>query len=584
MIILSNDTQDLQLVLGAPATTNQLQWTSAWQDVTTNCAGTPGQVQTSIYGSAQGYSDGTIPINLVAGPATPTNTTQQIQRFVQFISVLNTDTVTTQVIIFNSTGISVFKGSIPPGQQLYYNSQDNFRIFNGTGQQAIVSTGTSGFSGTSGYSGTSGLPGGTSGYSGFSGTGGLTGGTLLASYTAANSNALNVNTTFDQAIALVGGTTYIITDVVFCNPSIALNNAADGRMYQGTFRSGNQLVTEIGMPTVLQAPGNFENTNTSQQTLPLSDCQYVYLGQGDSFKPGINSCTSPIYFSLGTAEGTAATIDCYVFGYIENQVPGPTGSSGYSGVSGYSGHSGYSGVSGFSGSVAGSAWSLTGNTGTTPGTDFVGTNDAVGLMFKVGGAQAGYIDVVHSNTSFGQSSLPVNTTGNSNVAVGEAALFGNTVGYNNVAIGVQALETNTSGFYNVAIGPGALTNNTLGVGNIAIGTGAISPSLSQNTTGSQNVAVGLSSLASNITGTYLSALGNNTDVSTDGFTNATALGYAAMINSSNQIVFGNGSVIHYNFPNMPGPYFSNAAAISAGLNIGDLYLLSGATNSISIVV
>jgi hypothetical protein len=41
--------------------------------------------------------------------------------------------------------------------------------------------------------------------------------------------------------------------------------------------------------------------------------------------------------------------------------------------------------------VTGTFWKPAGNAGTTPGTDFIGTTDARGLMFKTNNIQSGYI-------------------------------------------------------------------------------------------------------------------------------------------------------------------------------------------------
>ena len=61
----------------------------------------------------------------------------------------------------------------------------------------------------------------------------------------------------------------------------------------------------------------------------------------------------------------------------------------------------------FSSSSGSSGWNLTGNSGTTVGTNFIGTTDSRGLMFKVNGNQAGYLDIVNANTSFGDGSLAI---------------------------------------------------------------------------------------------------------------------------------------------------------------------------------
>jgi len=103
------------------------------------------------------------------------------------------------------------------------------------------------------------------------------------------------------------------------------------------------------------------------------------------------------------------------------------------------------------------SWSLTGNSGTTQGTNFLGTTDAKTLTFKVNNQQSGYLDyaAAKANTSFGYQALKT-VTGGSNAAFGFKASFSNTTGKNNTAAGAYALYFNTTGYSNIAIGIGAL--------------------------------------------------------------------------------------------------------------------------------
>jgi len=186
-----------------------------------------------------------------------------------------------------------------------------------------------------------------------------------------------------------------------------------------------------------------------------------------------------------------------------------------------------------------SGWSLTGNAGTTAGTNFLGTTDAVGLMGKVNNVQSFYLDYNTGNSSFGQSALLANTTGTKNnafgdsalkantsgtqnVAVGNQALFSNILGGNNIAIGYEALRTpiaptisiaiGNRALYsstpdgegvNIAIGSESLFSNDLGTNNIAVGTG----SLHNNTNGSSNVSLGPDAMTGNTTGDSSTAIG-----------------------------------------------------------------------------
>lgn len=142
-----------------------------------------------------------------------------------------------------------------------------------------------------------------------------------------------------------------------------------------------------------------------------------------------------------------------------------------------------------------SGWGLTGNAGTDPATNFIGTTDNKGLMFKTNNFQSGYIDLSGSeNTSFGYGALSVNNNGGLNTAFGASALLNNNDGSNNTGIGWSALNANTDGISNTSVGAFSLKANTTGNNNVAIGT----VSMQVNETGLDNVAVGAFSLEQNL--------------------------------------------------------------------------------------
>ena len=168
---------------------------------------------------------------------------------------------------------------------------------------------------------------------------------------------------------------------------------------------------------------------------------------------------------------------------------------------------------------ASTAWDLSGNTGTIPGTSFIGTIDNAGLMFKTNNVQSGYIDLTglygtsfgyqslqsnlnYYNSAFGYQALKSTTTGGGNTGFGYQTLSSNTIGVGNVAAGSQALHSNVSGDYNIGIGYFALGNNVNGANNISIG-----QSSSGNTNASNNSVYGWRSLFSNTNGTNNIALG-----------------------------------------------------------------------------
>ncbi|HYK47785.1 MAG TPA: tail fiber domain-containing protein, partial [Parafilimonas sp.] len=138
-------------------------------------------------------------------------------------------------------------------------------------------------------------------------------------------------------------------------------------------------------------------------------------------------------------------------------------------------------------------WSLTGNAGTNPATNFIGTTDGQALVFKINNQKAGYLDHLNGNSGFGYQTLNANPSGSYNTAIGFWALFSNTTGYYNTATGGYALQNNTGGIGNTANGISALRNNTSGSDN----TGAGANTLFHNTTGYSNVAVGSNALFNN---------------------------------------------------------------------------------------
>ena len=141
-----------------------------------------------------------------------------------------------------------------------------------------------------------------------------------------------------------------------------------------------------------------------------------------------------------------------------------------------------------------SGWRLTGNAGTSATTDFMGTTDISDVMFRRNNIHAGMIG--GDSTSFGKRTLPTSSTG---------------VG--NSAFGLTTLHNNLTGSYNTAIGHAAGYNFSV-------------------------------PLATNSNSTFLGAEANST---VDGLTNVTAIGYQAQATQSNQMVFGNSSIVQNNF-------------------------------------
>src|SRR5262249_53865203 len=145
------------------------------------------------------------------------------------------------------------------------------------------------------------------------------------------------------------------------------------------------------------------------------------------------------------------------------------------------------------------------------------------------------------NTASGFAALASNTSGDRNTASGFAALAFNTTGFNNTASGSGALFRNTTSWRNTAMGAGgALYSNTTGQYNTAIGDSA----LTDNNTGDRNTACGAEALTRNSTGNQNTAIGAYANVCSlcGHLTNATAIGYGAIVDDSNKIRLGNADV------------------------------------------
>ena len=188
---------------------------------------------------------------------------------------------------------------------------------------------------------------------------------------------------------------------------------------------------------------------------------------------------------------------------------------------------------------SGNGWALTGNTGTDPAVNFIGTSDDKNLIFKRAGVFSGLVGA--DNTSLGINAFNTSSTGSNNSAFGSYALKSNSDGMFNVANGSYSLYKNTSGSYNVATGAYALLNNTTGSYNMAMGESALflnttgsynmafgSQALYQNSSGTSNIAIGTSALYYNSTGSNNDAIGDGALSSNTSGSDNNAMGYNAL--------------------------------------------------------
>ena len=104
---------------------------------------------------------------------------------------------------------------------------------------------------------------------------------------------VNVNTTGDQAvIAINNSTNYSVSNVVFTNASISLTTAAAG-LFTAPSAAGTGIVANAALSALTSS------TVVSQRTVAATGIQ---TGQN-------------LYLNVGTAQGAAATMDVYVYGY-----------------------------------------------------------------------------------------------------------------------------------------------------------------------------------------------------------------------------------------------------------------------------
>ena len=197
------------------------------------------------------------------------------------------------------------------------------------------------------------------------------------------------------------------------------------------------------------------------------------------------------------------------------------------------------------------SWNLTGNAGTTPPANFIGTTDASVFVIKVNNQQSGYIDYLNTNaanvalgyqslinifgskggnSAIGYQCLYKNTSGAYNTATGQFAMYSNTTGSSNVASGVRALYSNTTGAFNTALGNRAMYLNTTAGSNTAIGNRA----MYNNTAGYSNVAIGVDALNMNTSGKHVVAIGDSAMYASTGgiLADVTAVGSKTLYNNT----------------------------------------------------
>ena len=229
-----------------------------------------------------------------------------------------------------------------------------------------------------------------------------------------------------------------------------------------------------------------------------------------------------------------------------------------------------------SANTANGAYALYGNTtgsnNTAVGYGAMTSNSTGGSNTSLGHYSLSYNTTGGDNVAIGYYSMQLNTTGNENTAIGTVALLSNGIGSRNTATGKYAMYQNTNGSDNASYGYGAMANNTEGNWNTAVGGVAMSRNITgtfntttgyeslfnnvsgshntasgsyallNTTSGSSNTSFGDNSMTANATGNFNTALGADAETTAGDLTNATAIGYNAVVNASNKVRIGNAAV------------------------------------------
>ena len=110
---------------------------------------------------------------------------------------------------------------------------------------------------------------------------------LLASY-----QGVNVNATGDTVLPILNTGSYSVSNVIFTNASTSLTTAAAG-LFTAPSAGGTGIVANAALSAMTGA------TVVSQRTVASTAAQ---TGQN-------------LYINVGTAQGAAATMDVFVYGY-----------------------------------------------------------------------------------------------------------------------------------------------------------------------------------------------------------------------------------------------------------------------------
>ncbi len=231
-----------------------------------------------------------------------------------------------------------------------------------------------------------------------------------------------------------------------------------------------------------------------------------------------------------------------------------------------------------------SGWSLMGNSGTSTATNFLGTIDNTGLIFKVNNTQAGYL----GNSSSQATTFGYNTSGTSTSQYGTA--IGATAQATSQYTSALGYGSSASGQYSAALGYNASANsqyaNAIGSGSSASNQYATAVGYNSSATSLSSVALGYNASA---TSQDAVAAGNGSSASTSQSIaigrQATASGYQAIAVGYNASAATNSTTLAIGVSSAATGYqataigYSTVASNSQSLSIGNDATASGSQST-----
>ncbi len=253
-----------------------------------------------------------------------------------------------------------------------------------------------------------------------------------------------------------------------------------------------------------------------------------------------------------------------------------------------------------------SGWSLTGNTGTTPGTNYLGTTDAQNLQLRTNGTERLTIGSTNGNVAIGTSTIPVNTrlevdggatgdgiyghTGNvggilgreANITLGNPVqtLSGAGVYANNPSAGYTSIYAQSTGAASVAANIAYSDVWMASYNYVQNGSGAFNPSASYNQLNITNNGLGGTQIA-------LRGLANRTATGNPGYT----VGMQGLVLPTNQDSYGVQGIAYSSTTTRAGGYFealnytgTSQAFAYVATSVGGVNRKITGTNSVSEIV